>query len=328
MKVLQFLFLVITISIIDCAPLKWSLINITTNTTPPGRRDHALGYDDANNRLVLFGGRGGSGVFSDTWIFEFQNSSWRQINTSPSPEGRFSMVYGVSNGYFYISSGQQGSTLFSDLWRFDISNQIWTKMNPTGKAPEVRYGSTGGFYTNSSNEFYFTHGFSFTTRYSNTFIYNVRENTWTEILPSKNAYHFNRPSPRCLHGGTMVGPNQHLIYGGCLSGGGSGGACPGLDSWLLTAKKWKHMSECASPRQYPSVALLPTNNDQRRAVLYGGQEDSNQVLINDPAEPNQVAIFNVNTEDWSLRRADGNPPQKRAGASLISHPQVLFLLFS
>jgi hypothetical protein len=39
-------------------------------TSPPPRSEHALAYDAVRQRLVLFGGLGGSGIyFADTWEF-------------------------------------------------------------------------------------------------------------------------------------------------------------------------------------------------------------------------------------------------------------------
>ena len=318
------IFLIFTVlSSFNCAPLTWQQIN-TNSTLPEKRRDHAMGYDGIRNKLVVYGGRGGSGVFGDTWIFDLNNGTWRQISVSTSPPARFSMVYGLSNDMFYIASGQIGSTLFNDIWRFDLSSLTWTELTPSGVGPEKLYGATGGFFSNSSNEFFFTHGFSFTTRYANTFIYDITKNSWNEIMPDRNAYHFNHPSPRCIHSGTMIASDRHLIYGGCLSGGQTGGACPSMDSWILSSSKreWMHLEECASPRTYSSLALLPAKSDQLRVALYGGTEDNNQVLIVDKADKDQVAIFNVNKEEWSLRRASGTPPNKRHGAAMISHPQV------
>ena len=85
------------------------------------------------------------------------------------------------------------------------------------------------------------------------------------------------------------------------------------------------LGDCASPRIYSSLALLPSSGDQKRAILYGGRESNDQVLIVDEAEENQVAIFNVNKEEWTLNRVLGTPPEKRYGAAMISHPKVFFI---
>src|SRR5690242_347699 len=53
----------------------------------PGRSDHAMAYDPARNRLVLFGGFD-SAVLGDTW--EWDGQSWTRLTPSTSPPVRYS----------------------------------------------------------------------------------------------------------------------------------------------------------------------------------------------------------------------------------------------
>ena len=66
-------------------------------------------------------------------------------------------------------------------------------------------------------------------------------------------------------------------------GGGTGGPCPSEDNWKFdaTTVEWTRLEECSTPRTYSAMAMLPPLNDTsiRRAVLYGGEEKSNSVLV-------------------------------------------------
>lgn len=69
----------------------------------------------------------------------------------------------------------------------------------------------------------------------------------------------------------------------CLffSGGATGGPCPSEDGWKYNAVKneWTRLSQCATPRIYSAMAMLPSSDSSiRRAVLYGGKEKTGSVL--------------------------------------------------
>src|SRR5262245_29068293 len=52
----------------------------------PARREHAMAYDVARRRVVLFGGNGRSGLLADTW--EWDGASWTQRTPAIVPPAR------------------------------------------------------------------------------------------------------------------------------------------------------------------------------------------------------------------------------------------------
>lgn len=70
----------------------------------------------------------------------------------------------------------------------------------------------------------------------------------------------------------------------CCRGGATGGPCPSEDGWKFNAaaSEWTELEQCASPRIYSSMAMLPSSTKTRRAVLYGGKETSKSVLAVSP----------------------------------------------
>lgn len=317
--------------------LTWQKITPTNNATLiQGRRDHAMVYDEKKDRLLVFGGQaminGGITISDDTWEFNMASGLWREIPTAVRPPNRFSMVYGLANNHFYISTGEglvnSKRVFYNDIWKFNLDTDTWQAIENKGSPPNPLYGASGGTFSSTSKSFFVTHGFS-AQRFASSHEFNVDTETWTEVFGDKSSYIYGHPNGRCLHAGTMVSEHDHVLYGGCASGGEAGGACPGIDSWHFdgSKKSWSQLNYCASPRNYGSMALLPMNGDQKRVVLYGGGENNDAVLTVDIAEADQVAIFNVNEQSWHLKRAKGVPPKKRAAAAMVQHPEVRILLY-
>jgi hypothetical protein len=103
-------------------------------TTGPGLRTyHAMAYDVARQRTVLFGGRSGSAL-NDTW--EWDGVSWSQRSPATSPPARFDheMAYDEVRRRIVIFSG---FTQPADTWEYDGAN--WTQRTIASTSPGGRY---------------------------------------------------------------------------------------------------------------------------------------------------------------------------------------------
>lgn len=211
--------------------LRWRQISATNKSDqfPAPRRDSSIGFDKARNQLVIFGGRGDKN-YGDTWIFDLGSETWTEVGATLEsdgvsiPERRFSMVYGTEGDNFYVATGEfagEGDLprrFFNDIFRFNFSLKKWTRLGKDSKVkPEERYGSAGGIFDDGKggNGFYITHGFS-GTRYSNTFKFDFAKDEWQEKFSGSNNYNPNYPHSRCLHSGTVIKPDELVMYGGCL----------------------------------------------------------------------------------------------------------------
>jgi len=66
---------------------RWVDVSPAAEDSPPPMRDHVMVYDSLRKRVVLFGGRDdGPEGFDQTW--EWDGSSWTEINTSVNPSAR------------------------------------------------------------------------------------------------------------------------------------------------------------------------------------------------------------------------------------------------
>src|SRR5215204_1564953 len=83
---------------------------------PSPRFSHGMAYEDARQRVVLFGGEDVGRVLGDTW--EWDGSAWTQIaDMGPSGRSRFGMTYDVSRQRVVLFGGFGGEVSGSDPLR-------------------------------------------------------------------------------------------------------------------------------------------------------------------------------------------------------------------
>jgi hypothetical protein len=119
----------------DPAAEKWQRKN--PSVSPPARDVHAMVYDEAREKVILFGGRG-RGKLNDTWIYDAGKDEWRELKNTGNPPALFhhSGVYDPSNDVIIIVDGKE--TL---LFRYEPPSGTSTSSKPKG-----------GFDTRSSTE--------------------------------------------------------------------------------------------------------------------------------------------------------------------------------
>ena len=104
---------------------------LTTRTTPPGRSSHAMAYDFARGRTVMFGGYTGTSTLGDTW--EFNGVDWvkRSPKTNPPPRSGQKMVYDTRRRVVVMFAGT--SPTQNDTWEWNGNDwkQVTTKNRPT-----------------------------------------------------------------------------------------------------------------------------------------------------------------------------------------------------
>lgn len=113
---------------------QWS--QISTTVAPPARASHAMAYDTGRQAIILFGGIGQNGAFSDTWSFDGQ--SWHFLTPTISPPERsgHALVYDARRGVLVLFGGTCGGRVLSDTWEYNGASwhQAETPMAPTARA--------------------------------------------------------------------------------------------------------------------------------------------------------------------------------------------------
>ena len=129
---------------------RWIARNLSPN---PGSRDrHAMVFDAARQRIVLFGGRGGqscgsTGPCSDTW--EWDGTQWerRALYSPPARRSGHQLAFDVDRGEVVLfggmanlegSCGDPTSTRCRDTWLWDGDDWVEVTDDPaTGPSPRT-----------------------------------------------------------------------------------------------------------------------------------------------------------------------------------------------
>lgn len=96
---------------------------------PDPREGQAMAYYEGQDSILLFGGIGASGEFSDTWVYDGTNWTLQTPSTTP-PSRRFAaMCYDPGTGKILMFGGVTGaSTNLTDTWVWDGAD--WTELFP------------------------------------------------------------------------------------------------------------------------------------------------------------------------------------------------------
>jgi len=114
----------------------WKLANdvwtlVPTSTVPTARHRHAMAYDVARDRVVMFGGYGGQ-VFDETW--EWDGVDWTEKTPTHRPPARFfaAMAYDPIRQRTLLFGGYNGNdnleAVLEDTWEWDGTD--WTELHP------------------------------------------------------------------------------------------------------------------------------------------------------------------------------------------------------
>lgn len=114
------------------------------SASPPARRDHAMTYDSARGRVMMFGGKSGSsGLLQDLW--EWNGKTWANLTPSaskPIARSMHGLVFDGSRNRLVMFGGDAGATWpplpRQDLWEWD--GTAWVDRTPAAPLPATRMG--------------------------------------------------------------------------------------------------------------------------------------------------------------------------------------------
>ncbi|HET6463762.1 MAG TPA: kelch repeat-containing protein, partial [Candidatus Krumholzibacteria bacterium] len=128
---------------------EWTQL-VPVGTPPSGSSRDAI-YDPVRDRMVLFGGSGGTGgnPANDTWTLSLSGTpAWNQMTTAgapPSPVRQgFDTIYDPLRDRMVVFGGYSDATFdpYNDTFGLSFSGvPTWTQLTPTGLFPSARFGS-------------------------------------------------------------------------------------------------------------------------------------------------------------------------------------------
>ena len=102
-----------------------------TDTTVGTRDHHAMAYDEARGKIVMFGGnKSGDHLETDTW--EWDGAKWARVATEgPGGRAHFAMVYDSNRKQVVLFGGLgEGYKKHNDTWGWD--GKSWRKLSEAG----------------------------------------------------------------------------------------------------------------------------------------------------------------------------------------------------
>jgi cysteine-rich repeat protein len=188
---------------------------IATEDVPPARMSHAMAYDSARARAVVFGGCSGRSCLPwlrDTW--EYDGTTWVERDLAEAPSGRsgHAMAYAAAVGQVVLFGGWNSigmiDAYFDDTWSYDGNE--WIELSTT-RAPSPRI-SPAMAYDEHRQHLILFGGYEHNTGYlGDTWEYMAPG--WEEITPATS------PTGRSLQSMTYdTLRNRVLLYGGCAEG--------------------------------------------------------------------------------------------------------------
>jgi Galactose oxidase, central domain len=214
--------------------------------SPSARQLHAMAYDSARQRTVLFGGAG-TGRFGDTW--EWDGRNWIQIKPTNSPSARFAsaMAYDSSRQRTVLFGGMSARGYLGDTWEWDGKN--WIQMKPTSSPPARMFHAVA--YDSARRRTVLFGGYD-NNELADTWEWDGRN--WTQMKPASS------PGKRWFHAMAYDSARQRTVLFGGLNAA--------RDTWEWGGRNWIRMRPKSSPGARRAHAMA-YDSARQRTVLFG-----------------------------------------------------------
>ncbi len=252
----------------DSAADSWEGLK-QSGKAPPARSGHAMAYDQAAHRLILFGGLdNNSAPLGDTWAYDPVAGTWIELDPSGgSPPSRLghSMVYDpVAHRSIMFGGSTRASAALGDIWAYDAGTNSWTDLRPEGKVPAARTGHSAA-YDQVTHRLMVFGGVSDTGAFLNeTWAYDPATNAWTELHPEGEL-----PSPRAGHSMAYDPVRGILImFGGQDSSGNSLD-----DTWAYDrgTNTWTSLQPSGAQPRARAGQAMANDAASGRLIMFGGR---------------------------------------------------------
>ena len=270
----------------------WASI-VPNGSLPQQRWQHEAVYDQANDRMIGFGGAAGSSspCLNDVWVLinaSGQNGipTWQNLSTSGGPPANrfgFSAVYDPITNILIIYGGSNcfSAGTYNDVWLLSNANglggtPIWTNLNPSGTGPSLNRDGHEAVYDIVTNRMITFGGRSITPVYmaqvNDVWVLSHANGTggapaWTKLTPSGPL-----PSARNSSAGIYDSLNNRMvIFGGSSSTGTNN------DVWELSyanglggTPQWTQLNPSGGPPAARSAHQAVFDQANNRMIIFGG----------------------------------------------------------
>jgi N-acetylneuraminic acid mutarotase len=218
----------------------------------------------------------------------------------PSPRFGHRMVYDPVNERILLFGGvlwEDRYTFYDDLWSYDYSTDTWTEFEDVS-GPMGRFNFMM-IYLSVHHQLFLFGGFSAADRISDTWIYDITDNRWTQLRTD------NSPSPRS-DGALVYDPVNDVVI---LHDGYCANDSHRQDTWVFDFEsiEWTLMDPEESPLpQYGHHMIYDTEN--RMLVMYGGHWSIQGTRTHGYSDG--VWAYDYPTDTWTKIDEASTPPAR------------------
>ncbi len=247
----------------------WQPIEVT-GPLPTPRFDASLTYDALENRMILFGGSTGSGLFNDVWEYDLDSGSlgWNQLATSgtpPSPRSGVAAVIDPINNRLVTFGGCTSAGVVNETWALDLNDMAWQQLSPTGTPPGPRYAFSGVYDSVGPQMIVF--GGIYNTWFDETWALDLTTGSenWMQLTPGGAI-----PARRCRHFWFFDEGNRVMYIGFGYNNISSMAFFNDVYALNLNTMSWAQIlptGPSIQPRRGSCAAFDPAT---RKAYVFGG----------------------------------------------------------
>lgn len=123
---------------------QWEIVEPALSIQPPALSGSAMFYDEAGERLIVWGGEGHSGPVVGLYVYDIENGTWSMGQVSgdlPGALAGFASAQVGETGYLWGGVDESGRGTDS-LFTFDIQSQRFSRVPMEGSGPPPLVGAT------------------------------------------------------------------------------------------------------------------------------------------------------------------------------------------
>jgi hypothetical protein len=259
--------------------------------SPDARVYHSAVYDEANSRMVVFGGcDGGTTYYNDVWVLTNANggpgkAAWEELSPNGAPpiaRCGHAAVYDVANNRMIVYGGSNAQGFLSDVWVLSNANGLggnptWTQLSPQGNPPDGR--DTGSVVYDAADNILIQFAGAHDSSQDTNSVFTLSNanglgNTpvWTQLIANGAT---GSPGKRDGHVAFYDSANNRMtIFGGDANT--PAGFPQRNDVWVLTnanglhKAKWHRLSPAGVQPSGRVGAVGAYDSADNRLIIYGG----------------------------------------------------------
>jgi len=287
----------------------WTERTPTASTWPLGRMAYA--YDEANDKLVVFGGKNGTGNQDSTWVYDYSANSWTLETPANSPPALTdaAMAYDSKNERIILMGGNVGATYYQDTWVWNGTDNEWYNVTNYTMWPD-KVTLHKMVYDSVNERIISFGGTAGGAGFQKTWIYNYTDSSWISLSPA------TQPDGRYAQAMAYDSDNERVIlFGGTEAAGRSD------ETWIYnyTDGLWYNVSDFPGSANQSDNSGMVYDSFSERTILFEGQVGAGYI--------NKTFVYNLTGNTWT-DMGSGTAPTPRNGMGIVySRSKNRVLLF-